>query len=153
MRFASLAAVGLLSLAFGQEPQEPDRSDSPPNFVVVFVDDLGYGDLGCFGHPTIQTPHLDRMAQEGMKMTQFYAAASVCTPSRAGLLTGRLPIRSGTCSDHRPVFFPDSTSGLPASELTVAEALKSEGYRTACVGKWHLGHRPEYLPTLSLIHI
>jgi arylsulfatase A-like enzyme len=119
----------------------------PPNFVIIFADDLGYGDLGCFGHPTIRTPHLDRMAREGMKLTQFYSAAEVCTPSRAALLTGRLPIRSGMCSSKRRVLFPDSKGGLPAGEVTLAEALKTKGYATACVGKWHLGHLPEHLPT------
>ena len=117
-----------------------------PNIVIVFCDDLGYGDLGCYGHPTIRTPHLDRMAAEGMRFTQFYSAAPVCTPSRAALLTGRLPIRSGMCSDRRRVLFPDSKGGLPADEITIAEALKSAGYATACVGKWHLGHLPQYLP-------
>jgi arylsulfatase A len=117
------------------------------NFVVIFCDDLGYGDLGVFGHPTIKTPNLDRMAHEGQKWTNFYAAASVCTPSRAGILTGRLPIRSGMCSDKRRVLFPDSAGGLPASEITIAKALKAEGYATGCVGKWHLGHLPQYLPT------
>lgn len=120
---------------------------APPNVVVIFCDDLGYGDLGCYGHPSIRTPNLDRMAAEGMKFTNFYAAASVCTPSRAALLTGRLPIRSGMCSDTRRVLFPDSAGGLPASEVTIAEALKAKGYATACVGKWHLGHLPQYLPT------
>jgi len=117
-----------------------------PNIVLIFADDLGYGDLGCLGHPTIKTPNLDRMALEGMKLTQFYSAASVCTPSRAALLTGRLPVRSGMCSDKRRVLFPDSAGGLPESEITIASALKKEGYATACVGKWHLGHLPEYLP-------
>ena len=83
-----------------------------PNFVIIFADDLGFGDLGCFGHPTIRTPNLDRMAVEGAKMTQFYSAASVCTPSRAGLMTGRLPIRNGMCSDKRGVLFPNSGGGL-----------------------------------------
>ena len=118
-----------------------------PNVVVIFCDDLGYGDLGCFGHPTIATPNLDRMAQEGMKLTQFYSASPVCTPSRAALMTGRLPIRSGMCSDKRRVLFPDSAGGIPASEVTFAEAMREAGYATACIGKWHLGHLPQFLPT------
>jgi arylsulfatase A len=118
-----------------------------PNIIVIFADDLGYGDLGVFGHPSLKTPNLDRMAAQGMKLTQFYVAASVCTPSRAGLMTGRYPIRSGMCSDSRRVLFPDSGGGLPASEITIAEALKSAGYATGCIGKWHLGHLPQYLPT------
>lgn len=117
----------------------------PVNFVVIFADDLGYGDLGCFGHPTIRTPNLDRMAREGMKLTQFYSAAEVCTPSRAALLTGRLPPRNGMCGNRR-VFFPDSKGGLQADEITISELLKTKGYATACLGKWHLGHLPEYLP-------
>ena len=120
---------------------------SPPNFVVIFCDDLGYGDLACFGHPTIRTPGLDRMAAQGQKWTTFYVGASVCTPSRAALLTGRLPIRSGMMSARRRVLFPNSKGGLPASELTIAELLKSRGYATAAIGKWHLGHLPQYLPT------
>jgi len=118
-----------------------------PNFVLIFCDDLGYGDLGSYGHPSIRTPNLDKMAADGMRLTDFYSAASVCTPSRAALLTGRYPVRSGMCSDRRRVLFPDSLGGLPESEWTIAEALKSEGYATAAVGKWHLGHRHQYLPT------
>lgn len=123
------------------------RAAERPNFVIIFADDLGYGDLGCFGNPTIATPHLDRMAAEGTKLTQFYSAASVCTPSRAALMTGRLPVRTGMCGDRRRVLFPNSPGGLPDSEITLAEALHDAGYRTACVGKWHLGHHPRYLPT------
>ncbi|MFB3902625.1 MAG: sulfatase [Acidobacteriota bacterium] len=121
----------------------------PPNFIVILCDDLGYGDLGVFGHPTIRTPRLDRLAQDGQKWTNFYTGSSVCTPSRAALLTGRLPIRTGMASDGRRVLFPDSAGGLPPEEITIAELLKQKGYATACVGKWHLGHLPEYLPTAN----
>src|SRR5437016_10671850 len=120
----------------------------PPNIVIILADDLGYGDLGCYGHPSIRTPNLDQMAREGMRFTDFYVAACVCTPSRAALLTGRLPIRTGMAgSEQRRVLFANSTGGLPPEEITIAKALKSKGYTTECVGKWHLGHRPEFLPT------
>jgi len=125
---------------------QPEQEEQKPNIIVFFCDDLGYGDLGTFGHPTIKTPNLDRMAETGQKWTNFYVAAPVCTPSRAALLTGRLPIRSGMCSGRRRVLFPDSNGGLPQSEITIAKALKSAGYATACIGKWHLGHLQEYLP-------
>ncbi|MFQ5799591.1 MAG: sulfatase, partial [Bacteroidota bacterium] len=114
----------------------------PPNIIFIFTDDMGYGDIGCYGHPTIATPNLDRMATEGMKLTQFHVASSVCTPSRAGLLTGRLPIRSGLTR----VLIPQSTGGIPDEEITIAELLKGAGYATACIGKWHLGSKPKYLP-------
>jgi arylsulfatase A-like enzyme len=122
-------------------------AERPPNFVIIFADDLGYGDLGCYGHPTIRTPHLDRMAAEGMRFTQFYAVAPVCSPSRYGLLTGRYPIRGGMIGKYRGVLFPNSLSGIQDDEITLAEVLKEKGYATACFGKWHLGHLPQYLPT------
>lgn len=110
----------------------------PLNVVIIFADDLGYGDLGCYGSPTIRTPHLDRMAAEGLRFTDFYSAAEVCTPSRAALLTGRYPIRNGMCGNRR-VLFPNSKGGLPTAEITLAEALREKGYATAHIGKWHLG--------------
>jgi arylsulfatase A-like enzyme len=121
-------------------------AEEPPNVILILADDLGYGDLGSYGHPTIRTPNLDQMAAEGIRFTQFYAAASVCTPSRAALLTGRYPIRNGMTSDASRVLFPDSVNGLPNEEVTIAEALKKKDYATAAIGKWHLGHHPEYLP-------
>lgn len=128
---ASWSAFGGWSAAAGAEPR--------PNIVLIMTDDMGYGDLGCYGHPTIRTPRLDRLAAEGLRCTQFYAGAEVCTPSRAALLTGRLPVRTGMASNKRRVLFPDHVTGLPAEELTLAEALQPHGYATCCVGKWHLG--------------
>lgn len=123
------------------------ETDASPNIIIIFADDLGYGDLSCYGHPTIITPQLDKLAYEGQKWTNFYVAASVCTPSRAGLMTGRYPIRSGMCSDKSRVLFPNSTGGIPKDEITLAEQLKKAGYATGAVGKWHLGHHKQFLPT------
>lgn len=116
--------------------------ESPPNIVFIFADDLGYGDLGCFGANDIKTPHIDRIAAEGIQFTEFYSASSICSPSRAGLMTGRLPARMGI----HQAFFPSSFTGMPGEEITMAEMLKKKGYATGVVGKWHLGHMPEYLP-------
>lgn len=126
----------------------PARAEKLPNLVIILADDLGYGDLGCYGHPSIRTPNLDRMAGQGMRFTDFYVAACVCTPSRAALLTGRLPIRSGMSGDmqHR-VQTKNSPGGLPPEEITIARALKSKGYATLAIGKWHLGQYPQNMPT------
>lgn len=115
-----------------------------PNIIVILADDLGYGDLGVYDSALIDTPNLDRMAREGIFLTNFYASASNCTPSRAGLLTGRYAIRSGLAHQ---VIFVDSDHGLPQTEITIAEMVRPLGYRTAIIGKWHLGHRPEHWPT------
>ncbi len=111
-----------------------------PNFIIIFADDLGYGDLGCYGHPSIRTPNLDRMAAEGVRFTDFYSAAEVCTPSRTALLTGRYPVRSGMAHGQFRVLRTQSMGHLPDDEITIAELLKKQGYATAAVGKWHLGN-------------
>ncbi|MEQ6122481.1 sulfatase [Reichenbachiella sp. MALMAid0571] len=122
-----------------------------PNIVIIFSDDQGYGDLGCYGNNALRTPNIDKMASEGMLFTDFYMAAAVCTPSRAALLTGSYPQRVGLPS----VLFPNNMSGgqlngmalgLNPKEITVAELLKSAGYNTACIGKWHLGDLPQFMP-------
>ena len=113
-----------------------------PNVVIIFTDDQGYQDLGCYGSPLIQTPSIDRMAKDGLKLTDFYVSASVSSASRAGLLTGRLNTKNGV----KGVFFPES-AGMPSEEITLAEALKEQGYITGCFGKWHLGDLKGHLPT------
>jgi arylsulfatase A-like enzyme len=137
------AGIGALTLngllGCGAESQSGEQ----PNIVILFADDLGYGDLSCYGHPTIQTPNLDRMADEGIRLTSFYAQPS-CSPSRASLLTGKYPLRASM--PH--VLGPNSDHALPQSEVTLTEGLKSQGYQTQMVGKWHLGHaEEEHLPT------
>ncbi len=124
--------------AAGQNAPLPRR---PPNFVLLLADDLGYGDLGCYGNTVIRTPNIDRLAADGVRFTDFYATPT-CSPSRAALLTGRYPIRSGLTR----VLIPGEHFGIPDSEVTLAEALKRRGYHTACIGKWHLGNRPAYRP-------
>lgn len=141
-----LLSVVLLSMWCGAGGQVAGLAADRPNFVIIYADDLGYGDLSCYGHPSIRTPHLDRMAAEGMRFTEFYSAAEVCTPSRAALMTGRYPVRNGMCHDRFRVLRNNSSGGLPKSEVTIAELLRGAGYRTAAVGKWHLGHLPEHLP-------
>jgi len=125
---------------------QPSR---PPNIVIILADDLGYGDLGAFGNPTIRTPRLDAMAAEGQKWTSFYVQP-VCSPSRAALLTGRLPVRSGMFGapggTAPKVLRDNAAQGLPLDEITIAEALKPKGYATAIIGKWHLGQLPGFLP-------
>lgn len=122
---------------------------TPPNVILILADDLGYGDLACYGHPRFKTPRLDRMAAEGARLTQFNTPTPFCAPTRASLLTGRYPLRCGM--PHNPA--PDGGAAadglhLPESEITLAQLFRQAGYATGMVGKWHLGHaKPEWLPT------
>lgn len=119
-----------------------------PNVIVILADDLGYGDLGCYGHPKFKTPHLDRMAAEGARLTHFNTPAPFCAPTRASLMTGRYPFRSGMTQNPAPDGGPKADEvALAPSEVTLAQILKQSGYATSIVGKWHLGHKPESLPT------
>ena len=121
---------------------------SRPNIVILFIDDMGYGDIGPFGNRVNQTPHLDRMAEEGIKLTQFYVANTACTPSRAALLTGTYAHRIGMDggNGNLAVTFPGDSRGLNPNEITLAEMLRENGYATGCFGKWHLGDQPQFMP-------
>lgn len=132
----SVLFLFIIGSAFGQ------LNKTAPNIIIIFTDDQGYNDVSCYGSPNIKTPHLDRMAVNGMRFTNFYVTSSVCSPSRASLLTGRLPAGN----DVGGVLVPGQ-AGLAPSQVTIAEILKEKGYKTACYGKWHLGDNPEYLPT------
>ncbi len=150
-RFLRYAGAALASAMLpGSAPAGTAATDgNPPNFIVIFCDDLGYGDVGCFGSRRNRTPNIDRMATEGMRFTSFYVTSGVCTPSRSSLMTGCYPRRvsmhqneAGQC-----VLFPLNQKGLHPEEITLAEVLKRQDYATACIGKWHLGDQPEFLPT------
>lgn len=140
------AAAPLISAACGEQsspqPAGPAPRTGKPNIVILFADDMGYGDWEYGGHPTIRTPNLNRMANEGVRLTQFYSGNPVCSPSRSALLTGRNCIRTGVLH----VFFPPDTRGMSTDEITIADALKPLGYSTACIGKWHLGHTEQHRP-------
>ena len=126
-----------------------DKAKETPNIVIMLMDNMGYGDAGCYGSQTHRTPYLDQMAQEGVRLTSFYSSSGVCTPSRASLMTGCYPRRinmhvsgTGCC-----VLFPCDPKGLHPDERTIASTLRDQGYATACIGKWHLGDQPPFLPT------
>ena len=147
IRSRIIALTGIMSFGpaaqYHSHANETDNS-SLPNIIIILTDDQGYGDLASYGNTALRTPNTDRMAAEGMRFTDFYMAAGVCTPSRAALLTGSYPKRIGL--GHR-VIFPYSTTGLNPDEITIADLLKERGYATGIFGKWHLGHHPPFLPT------
>jgi len=140
MATASLSLPGSLRAA---------PATGPPNFIVILCDNLGYGDVGCFGSKKHRTPHVDRMAAEGLRLTSFYVTSGVCTPSRASLMTGCYPRRVNLHVNEQggQVLFPVSRKGLHPDEITIAEVLGQRGYATTCIGKWHLGDQPPFLPT------
>jgi len=135
----SLLLVTVAALNPSAATQRPEQA----NIVIIFCDDLGYADLGCFGAKDWRTPNLDRMAKEGTRFTRFYAAQPVCSASRGALMAGCYPSRVGI----QGALFPDSKIGLHPEEVTLAELLKQRGCATAILGKWHLGFQPQFLPT------
>lgn len=139
----TLCTLVLMSLSHCTQRQSQEEEQGP-NFIIIFTDDQGYGDLGCFGGAHVNTPNLDKMAEEGIKLTSFYVAAPVCTPSRAALMTGCYPKRINMAAG---VFLAGDKRGLHPDEITMAEVLKTKGYATGMMGKWHLGDQPEFLPT------
>jgi len=144
MNKSGLLLIGMATIAScsSDRNRESSQLEHLPNFVLIFTDDLGYGDLACFGASDVKTPNIDRIASEGILFTDFYSVSSVCSPSRAGLLTGRYPARMGV----NGVYFPTSFTGLPPSEITIADMLKEKGYVSGVFGKWHLGHHHQYMP-------
>jgi arylsulfatase A-like enzyme len=151
-QFLKTAGITSLSFAFSNifmSCRNRDLGESRPNLIFIFVDDLGYGDIGPFGSRINRTPHLDKMAAEGKRLASFYAMP-LCSPSRAALMTGCYPKRvglEGPPSNCLGVLFPGDPNGLNPDEITIAEILKSQGYATACIGKWHLGDQPKFFPT------
>ncbi|HIC23779.1 MAG TPA: arylsulfatase, partial [Planctomycetes bacterium] len=131
--------LGFSSLEAG----EVSTAKRPPNIVIVFTDDQGWGDLSCYGSKQIPTPHIDRLAAEGMRFTDFYVSQPVCSASRSSLVSGCYANRVGISG----ALAPSSRIGLDPQEMTIAEVVKPLGYATACYGKWHLGHLPPFLPT------
>jgi len=149
--FMGLLAGGAAGTALAPHAALSDGPVTPPNFVVIFVDDLGYDDLGCYwtpngapGYEQILTPNLDQMAADGIRFTDFYANAAVCTPARASMMTGCYSYRVGL---NWHVLTPAATIGLNPNEQTIAKLLKARGYATGCFGKWHLGHHAPFYPT------
>lgn len=146
MKYALLLLIVLVAMVACNSVA--DKQPTSPNIILIFCDDLGFADLSSYGSVWNQTPEIDRMAVEGVRFTDFYAGAPVCTPSRAGLMTGCYARRVDLDLDvnNRWVLFPKAQKGINPEETTLPEALKEAGYATAIIGKWHLGDQPEFLP-------
>jgi len=150
--FLKTTTIGLASITLSgcTAILQTKNNRRPPNFIIIFCDDLGYGDLSCYTPGRQPTPNLDQMAADGMRFTSFYVASPVCSPSRAALMSGCYPLRIDMHNDAKgkqQVLPPVSKKGLNPKEITIAEILKEAGYTTACIGKWHLGDQPQFLPT------
>ena len=148
-RFIGLTGAGMMAASLANSPALGKQNADLPNFIIVFTDDQGYNDLGCFGSPNIKTPNVDQMATEGMKFTDFYTSCSICSPARASILTGCYARRVGFMGQALWVKDTpkDTRTGLHPNEITLAELLKAKDYKTACIGKWHLGDHDPFLPT------
>ena len=136
-------SIALIAFLFSCSTNKNRVANKTPNVILIFTDDLGYGDLASYGNPTIKTPNLDKLGQDGVKYTQFYVTSPVCSPSRSSLLSGCYPKRIEL---HKHVIFPNYRYGINPAETLLPEMFKEAGYHTACYGKWHLGHQKPFLP-------
>ncbi|XP_071835298.1 N-acetylgalactosamine-6-sulfatase-like [Apostichopus japonicus] len=153
-RYRLLILLGVMFV--GLVSGNPKKTSRNPNIIILFMDDMGWGDPGCYGNEAQETPNIDRLAEQGALFTDFYSAYPMCSPSRAGLMTGRLPIRTGIYTNthfgRNSVFFPNVTGGLKAEEETIAEILAARGYRNKAIGKWHIGNTEESHPMNQGFH-
>jgi len=147
MHFKQIIFIGLIAITSLAQSEQTTGTAGQPNFIIIYTDDMGYSDAGPYGDPLITTPSIDLLAVTGQTWTNFYASASVCTPSRGALLTGKLPVRTGLYGDDVAVFYPDSKKGIPHVEKTIAEVFQDNKYATGMFGKWHLGDAKTYYPT------
>ncbi|MEO0483512.1 MAG: sulfatase-like hydrolase/transferase, partial [Planctomycetota bacterium] len=149
LRWLATSAVAFTTVAGAAESVKPARA-AGPNILVILADDMGYGDLGCMGSEHLRTPHLDALASRGIRFTQAYVPSAVCSPSRAGILTGRDPRRfgyEGNLNKNAESYAANpALLGLPESEITMASHLREAGYSTALIGKWHQGVQPQFHP-------
>ena len=147
MPLKQIMSILLLAATCLVQGGQPTSSANQPNFIIIYTDDMGYADAGPFVDPLINTPAIDSLVENGQAWTNFYAAASVCTPSRGALLTGKLPVRTGLYGNNLAVFYPESKKGIPTNEKTIAEVFQDNSYATGMFGKWHLGDAKSYYPT------